>query len=535
MPRKTRTRSSPVGPIVFFFFVGFSDEGVVASRLSSSCTQKRVTSANSSGHSEVTLAAQVSPEALLFLYQKDLADMLNGLLRNVTAGACFSIPLFYRAATSPLLSRLDPLQIIHQSWLLQRNQSHHFKGLLQTLKHRHRCLPKKHHRFQILKHWRNVESWDIGDVLFHPSVGPPTIADPHDVQTWVDWRHRSDPSVLPSEHQSVSWFGSRTAAHALIWGMVLSSPPLSCTPDRPADRQNSVQNLFFSRLEHSKKRSLTWPKIPDFCASHTPILSEHSELARPSISNFTDSPRRLLLWRNCELSRNLLWKRHLHHLLGESLLHSFFWDQPQTRPFVRSTNTTWITTTISSLICGTGTWGVSSTAARVFHTLAHIAARPPLLCRYGHGGRQQHRDDNASPRWLAQRRPGQSGRTVIVSRTHTRFATFLWHILCNENYLYIRTALTRNIQHQHHADYTCMWTSMNPCTWSLSSRSGWCFKFLLFQWYFHHRLVGSVCTNAASSTPQSVIPRWCGAPSPEVSQLWTRDDVAWPSVPLSGL
>ena len=50
---------------------------------------------------------------------------------------------------------------------------------------------------------------------------------------------------------------------------------------------------------------------------------------------------------------------------------------------------------------------------------------------------------------------------------------------------------------------------MKPCIWSLSSRSGWWFKFLLFQWYFHHRLVGSVCTNAASSSPQSVIPRWC--------------------------
>ena len=59
-----------------------------------------------------------------------------------------------------------------------------------------------------------------------------------------------------------------------------------------------------------KSGSLTWPKIPDFCASHTPILSEHSELARPSISNFTDSLRSLLLWRNFELFRNLLWKRN---------------------------------------------------------------------------------------------------------------------------------------------------------------------------------------------------------------------------------
>ena len=78
----------------------------------------------------------VSEESLLFLCQKETCTV-----RTLDHSKLQNARLLYHVATPPLwYSRQDPLQIVYPNLLLQRNESYHFNGLFQTLKHKPRCL-----------------------------------------------------------------------------------------------------------------------------------------------------------------------------------------------------------------------------------------------------------------------------------------------------------------------------------------------------------------------------------------------------------
>ena len=85
-----------------------------------------ITSASPSN--KIALAAQVSEESFLFL------GAANNQKRRTTAiGKTFKLARLLQLSSDNAL--VAELQTLHHILLLQRNQSHHFQGLFQTLKH----------------------------------------------------------------------------------------------------------------------------------------------------------------------------------------------------------------------------------------------------------------------------------------------------------------------------------------------------------------------------------------------------------------
>ena len=151
--------------------------------------------------------------------------------------------------------------------------------------------------------------------------------------------------TLPCQHQNPNLFVDSGHATPLTLkrtnGFVISSSLLHT--GSACRRANSAQD---SLPRHSKKRSVTWPKIPDFllpqCFNlpgtfiHLQFqlmgLSQNSSAEPKSFTPdlFTDPFRKMLLWNNFETFDPLfhnLRKSHIHTLLRESLLRAFLWDQ----------------------------------------------------------------------------------------------------------------------------------------------------------------------------------------------------------------